>query len=386
MDEKVGIVSYGIIPYKGPQKLGMWNDEATFIVAKQALDNVGLTREDLDAVVISTMDGMDGITISNGLLSPAAGAYGKDSIRIENSSLHCIISGVANILSGKSDLVMVASSDSMKTDFNYITNANQDQFFRGPLGFNAIQSYGLLAMNYLRNTGSTEDDFAQVASKNYKCGATNLYAHNKAAYTIDDIKESPMVSWPLRSLEIAGISNGATAILLASQKKTEEITDNPVWITGLGVSTNTYFGSWQELSEGIALKKAVKKAYKSAGIKNPRKELDFLEISNPFSPFELSAYESFGICDHGKGAILLREGVSSPGGELPVNISGGSLCTSGPNSSGLYRIAQAMMVLNNERNDAIRENPKRGLIHDSDMTIGAIGGDSHAVLIVEKET
>jgi len=83
--KKVGIISYGILPYKGPHEMGMWNDEATFLVAKQALDRVGLNREDLDAVVISTMDGLDGITISNGLLVPAAGAYEKDSIRIETS-------------------------------------------------------------------------------------------------------------------------------------------------------------------------------------------------------------------------------------------------------------------------------------------------------------
>ena len=87
MDQNVAIVSYDLLDYKGPNELGMWNDEATFVVAKQALEKVGLKKKDVDAVVIATMDGQDGITISNGMLAPAAGAYERDSIRIETSTL-----------------------------------------------------------------------------------------------------------------------------------------------------------------------------------------------------------------------------------------------------------------------------------------------------------
>ncbi len=382
--QKVAIVSYGIIPYTGVGELGMWNDEATFLVARQALDKVGLTADDLDAAVLSTMDGLDGITISNSLLSPAAGGYKKESNRIGNSGAHCAISGIAGILSGTSDLVMVASADSIKTDFNYVTNSNQEALFRGPLGFNHFQSFGLLSTECLKSKNVTEDDFALAASKNYQCGSSNQYAHVKEAHTVDEVKDSPMVSWPLRSLEIAGLSNGAAAILLASEDKAREIAENPVWITGQGAGVNPYFGSWQELSGMAALKKAAQKAYDLAGIKDPGKELDFLEISNPFSPFEIMAYESLGICNKGEGARLLRDGVTSVDGEIPVNISGGSLCANGPNSSGIYRIIQAMMILNDEISGADTKDMNKGLVHDSDIGIGAVGGDSHAVLVLEK--
>ena len=383
--QKVAIISYGILPYTGLGELGIWNDEATFLVAKQALDKVGLTADDLDTVALSTMDGMDGITISNSILAPAAGGYKKESIRLENSGAHSAISGIAGILSGSADLIMVASSDTIKADFNYFTNSTLEPFFRAPLGFNHYQSYGLLAMDYLKNSNVTEYDFALAASKNYQRGTSNPLAHIKKAYTLDEIMESPMVSWPLRSLEIAGLSNGAAAIILASEDKARELTKNPVWITGQGAGVNPYFGSWQELSGMAALKKAAQKAYDSAGIKDPGTELDFIEISNPFSPFELMAYESLGICEQGGGARLLRDGVTSVGGKLPVNISGGSFCANGPNSAGIYRIIQAMMILNNEMNDTDIKSPKKGLVHDSDMIVGAIGGDSHAVLIMEKE-
>ncbi len=384
MEKRVGIISFGIMKYQGPNEIRMWNDEATFVVARQALDGAGLSREDLDAVVISTMDGFDGITISNGLLAPAAGAYGKESIRIETSGLHCIRSALASILSDEADLVMVASSDTIEFDFGYVTNANQDPYFRSPLGFNAIKSYGLLSMDYLRKTDATDEDFALVASKNYRCGAANEYAHTNRAYSKDEILASPLVSWPLRKLEIGGLSNGAVALILASEEKTKEITDKPIWITGFGAASNLYNGSWEELSGQAALRKAAQKAYETSGIQNPREEIDFLESANPFAPFELIAYEALGLCGAGEGPFLLREGITSPEGDLPVNLSGGSLCTNGPNSSGIFRMIQAVLQFNGADGATKGPSPKRALVHDSDLSIGAVGGDSHAVLILEK--
>jgi len=385
MGKKVGIVSYGVMKYKGPNEVGMWNDEATYAVSKQALDRVGLRRKDLDAVFVSTMDGLDGITISAGLLVPAAGAYKKESIRIETSGLHCLRSALVTILAGEADLAIVASSDTVEFDFGYITNCNQDPFFRGPLGFNAVQSFGFMSMNYLRRTDATEDDFAMVAAKNYQCGAANELVHVARPYTKEEVLASPLVCSPLRELEISGFSNGAVAIILASEERARELTDNPIWIDGFGASANVYNGSWAELSGQTALRKAAQKAYQMAGIKNPREEIDFVEMANPFSPFELMGCEALGLCEAGAGPSLLRDGVTFPDGDLPVNLSGGSLCTNGPNSSGIFRIVQAIIQFNGTGRAAKKRNPARGLIHDSDLTIGAVGGDSHAVLILGKE-
>lgn len=385
MGKKVGIVSYGIMKYQGLNDIDMWNEEATFNVSKQALDKVGLTREDLDMAVVSTMDGADGLMISSSFTSPAAGGYKKETIRVENSAIHCVMTGVASILSDNADLVMVASADTVGMDFGWVTNSIQDQFFRGPLGFNALQSYGLLSMDCMRKHDIAEDDFALVASKNYQCGATNPFAHITNAYSVEEIMASPLVSWPLRTLEIGPLSSGAAAIILASEEKLEGLTDYPIWITGMGAATNPYSGSWKELTGMGALKKAADKAYRMAMIKNPKEDIDFMEINNPFSPFELLAYEGLGICGEGAGLGLLRDGVTSFSGDLPVNLSGGSLCTNSPNSGGIFRIIQAIMQLKNESEGNGMKNARRGLVHDSDISVGAIGGDSHAVLIIEKE-
>ncbi len=384
MDKKVAIISCGMMNYKGPNELEMWNDEATFEVSRKTLDGVNLEREDIDFVVISTMDGLDGITISNGLLAPAAGAYERPSVRIETSGIHCIMSGVADILSGDSDLVMVASSDTLDFDFGYATNFNQDVYFRSPIGFNAKQSFGMLAMDYLRSHSDDEKILAQVAEKNYACGINNPYSHIKQAYSIEEILASKPVSWPLRELEIGKLSNGAVACLLASEEKAKELTDDPIWITGISAAAGNYSGSWQDFSNQAALQIAARKAYQMAGIKNPRQELDLAEIANPFASFELTVYEALGFCEKGEASTILRNGITSANGELPVNLSGGSLCTNPPNSGGLVRTVQALKQLKNEIPGIKTDNARRALVHDSDLLIGAVGGVSHAVLILER--
>ncbi len=380
MDKKVGIVSYGIMEYGDYDQIGKWSDEVTFLVVRQALDKAGLDRDDIDFVVTSTMDAFDGITISAGLSIPAAGAYQKESIRIENSGLHCVMSGMASILSEKADIVIVASSDTVRTDFGYVTNSNYDQFFRGPLGFNAFQSYGLLSMDYVRRSGATENDFALAASKNYQSGRNNPFGHRKNAYSMEEVLASPLVSWPLRELEIANPSYGGVAIVLASEQKAKQLTDNPIWLTGIGVAGNSYSGSWPELSDLHALKKACAKAYLMAGINSPRGEIDFMEILNSYSAFELMAYEALGLCQEGEGVKLLRDGVTDIEGDIPVNPSGGALSTNPLNSGGIYRTVQSIIRMNDGGQKA-----RRCLVHDSDMSIGAVGGDSQAVLIMERE-
>ncbi|MBV1922134.1 MAG: hypothetical protein KUG73_15755, partial [Pseudomonadales bacterium] len=111
---------------------------------------------------------------------------------------------------------------------------------------------------------------------------------------------------------------------------------------------------------------------------------DFVELANPFSAFELMAYETLGLCEKGKAAELMRNGDTEMDGSIPVNISGGSLSTNGLNSSGVFRMIQAVRIMNGESEGVDIGNPKKALVHDSDMNISAVGGDSHAVLILEK--
>lgn len=377
---KVAVIGYGLTAYTG--KGTARADELIFRATRLALEKAKISREEIDMVVVGTVDAYDGITISNGLLAPAAGAYNRDSIRLENGGVFAIVSALATILAGIAQCVVVASGDAVTFDSISVSNKSYDPFFRRPLGLNHITASAMLAAQYMNKYSATEEDYALVAAKNYKAAAQNPYAHINKGYSVEEVLNSPMVSWPLRQYEICPTSYGAAALVLASEEKAKELSDSPVWITGCGMGSEHYYADWDEVVRMPGLRHASQAAFKMAGVKNPKKEIGAAEVFNLVSPLELMEYEALGFCDEGKGRDLLRQGVTSIDGKLPVNISGGALCTNGLNSGGLFRTIQAAMCLKHEI-PGVKINAEKALVCDSDLNLG-FPGESHAVIVLER--
>ncbi len=391
MTRKVGIVSYALEGFYGEAKMS--SDELVFTAVSSALRKAGIGRDRIDAVAVSSVDAYDGITISNGLTAPAAGGYEKDATRIQGGGVAAILSAYASILSGSAELAVVAGGDAVKYDDDAISNASYDVHFNRGSGINNIQSYALVATSLLNQGVATEDDFALVAAKNYRAGMTNRHAHITSGYSHKDVASSPMVAWPLRSLEIAPVSKGAAALVLASEKKAKELTKNPLWITGIAGGSNTCAGSWRDLLEMNGLRKAIRTAYDMADVRNPIADIDVFELYTPAAPLELAYYELLGLCEKGKASALLKNGIMSSGREIEVhpygikvhdrkiavNPSGGALCTNPGNCGGVYRATSVMEYL--EKHDQAR----RGVVQDSDINLGFMGETYH-VMILEKET
>ena len=290
MGSRVGIIGYAIDKYGGDIVTSI--EERGFNLAKRALLKSGIEREEIDSVHNSTMDMFDGITISNGVLVSASGGYNRDSTRIQNGGLFAVISACAKILAGESTVAVVSSTDSVKYDLLGVSTFSNDPFFQQPLYYNYITSYSLFSSQYLRKKGVSEEHFALVAAKNYQAGAKNPYAYIKENYSFEDVLSSSMVSWPLRTLEI--VSNptfGGATVILASEEKAKLLSDTPpIWITGFGMGSNS--ANIDEAIKLLALKKAAMTAYRMAGVKDARHDFDVAEINNPFSPWELAAYDT----------------------------------------------------------------------------------------------
>jgi acetyl-CoA C-acetyltransferase len=373
---KVGIVGYSLTTFR--DDADMSSDELVFVAASAALKDAGVDRGELDAVSVASIDAYDGITISNGWTAPAGGGYGKDATRIQGGGVAAVMSAYASILSGAAELALVAGGDSVRFDDTVTSNASYDVFFNRPIPLFNVSSYALLATSLLRSGAATEDDFAMVAAKNYRDGAGNRWAHVRAGYSIGDVASSPMTCWPLRALEIAPCSKGACALVLASERKARELSDNPVWITGIAGGSTPCFGSWAETMEMKGLRRAITRSYRMAGIGNPAKDVDTFEIFSPAAPFELAYYEPLGLCGKGGALELLRGGITSGSGALPVNPSGGALCTNPGNCGGVYRVASALNYLRDH------EGARRAVVQDSDINLG-IMGETYHVMVVEKE-
>ena len=375
MAQKIGIIGYALVGYEDEVKLR--SDELVFHATRKALDTAGITREDLGSSVITSLDAYDGITISNGLQAPAAGGYEKDATRIQGGGVGAIFSAFASILSKSAEFAVVAGADATMFEDPMVSNTSYDLFFRRDVGMFNLPSYALVSTALLNREGVTEKDFALLAAKNYEAAAGNPHAHRKTAYSADEVLASSMVFWPLRELEIGPISKGGAALVLASEEKTKEITDDPIWITGIGGGSNQYYGGWSDLMEMKGLKRAAQAAYKMAGVKDPASEINAVEVHNPFAPFELLAYEALGLCGEGRALDLLHTGVTSSGGYKPVNASGGALGTNPLSSGGIFRSIQAAEYL--------KQNGRTGKVvsQDSDINLGFFGETYH-VLVMER--
>jgi acetyl-CoA C-acetyltransferase len=373
MEGKIGIIGYSLIGFEDDVRLG--SDEMVFRASKSALDAAGISRDDLGTTVISSIDAYDGITISNGLMAPAGGGYQKDATRIQGGGVGAIFSAFASILSNSADFSLVAGADAVRYDDDVVSNSSYDALFRRPVGMFNLPGYALVATSLLKEQGATERDFAFVAAKSYEAAAKNPYSHRKIAATVEQVLESPYVFWPLRELEIAPISKGAAALVLASEEKTKELTKDPIWVTGIGAGSNQYYGSWSDLTSLKGLRAAGNRAYRMAGVTDPESQIHVAEVFAPFAPFECPIIEALGLCREGESWKMLRDGITSSGGTKPINPSGGTVGTNPPSCGGFYRTIQAAMYLTEN------SNAERAVVQDSDINLGFFGETYHVAVL-----
>jgi acetyl-CoA C-acetyltransferase len=178
--------------------------------------------------------------------------------------------------------------------------------------------------HYLRKTGTTEEQCAGVVVKNKKNAFFNPYADYESKITIDDVMKSEYLFKPLKKLDISPNVDGAVCFVLADDKTAKNLGIEPIYLDGFGWSSETPWLSTRGMDADYATK-AAKMAYKMAGIKEPRKEIDVVEVDDRFSYKELQHLEAIGLAREGEAANLLEEGALNVGGSLPTNTSGGSL-------------------------------------------------------------
>jgi acetyl-CoA acetyltransferase len=245
----------------------------------------------------------------------------------------------AQILAGVCDVALVVGADTTPKGF-LAPNAGDRPDDPDWLRFRLVGAtnpvyFALHARRRMDLYGATKDDFALVKVKNSRHAVHNPYARFTKEYAADDVDNSPVVSDPLRLLEICATSDGGAAIVVSSMDYAKAHGhDNPVRISGISLQTPTYPDTILDLpylasdsSAAVAppeypFKDSIaQRAYAEAGV-GPR-DLDVAEVYDLSSALELDWYEQLGLCAKGEAEKLLREGATSLGGRIPVNPSGG---------------------------------------------------------------
>jgi len=303
--------------------------------------------------------------------------------------------------------------------------------------------YAMMVTRHMKEFGTTVEQLAHVSVKNHINAYHNPYSQKRNRYTIQDVRNAPMVAWPLTRLDICVMSDGAAAAILVSEEglaKLEaagaKIARPLVRVTGIGRGTdamrmadrphfdydtfmNDYATEQEKASDetrayykklwehgtrypGIhsfrAGRTAGNMAYKHAGISDPLGELDFVELHDAYTSSEIQTYEDLGLCRYGEGGEFAASGKAflpnvDYGLNLPdktacaVNPSGGLIACGHPvGATGLmqavFAIWQLQGTVERQFNDGTLQvqDAKRGAIHSHAGT-----GTYVTVSVLERE-
>ena len=342
MSGEVAVLGVGMHPW------GKWGKnfvEYGVVAIRRALEDAGLNWRDVGFVSGAN-------TIRCGYPGHVSGAtfaqaMGWSGARIQNTYAACasgaaaIAAARAQILAGQCDVAIVVGADAAPKGFFGPPKGDRPEDpdwlrFR-LLGATNPAYFALYARRRMELYGATEHDFACVKVKNSRHGFENPYARYKKAFSVEEVLASPMVADPLRLLEICATSDGAAAVVLTSMAFARRQTTKPVTISAVSTVSPTYPSAVIEMphfatdsacgapSDAAPFRDAIATAaYEEAGL-GPE-DLNFAEVYDLSSALELDWYENIGLCQKGEAEKLLRDGVTTLGGRVPVNPSGGLAC------------------------------------------------------------
>ncbi|MCD6135722.1 thiolase domain-containing protein [Candidatus Bipolaricaulota bacterium] len=368
---KVGIVGIG------QSRFGIRSDaslrELSFEAAKASLDDAGIPLDDVQAMVVSVAS--DELSYA---LQPSAqvvdylGFNPKPSFRVEGacaSGSMAVRTGWMTVASGLADLVIVVGAEKMTevstaavTD---VLGRAGDFMWEYPFGMTFPGYYALIARAHMAKYGTTEEQLSMVAVKNHHYGALNPYAHMRKEISLDKAMSSFTVADPLKLYDCCLISDGAAAIVLASDKLAGSLSKKPVWISGLGLGTDTIsLSDRRDITTLDATVEAARQAYDMAGI-GP-KDIDVAVVHDCFTIAEIAAYEDLGFCAKGEGGKLIEEKRTYIGGDIPVNVDGGLKSKGHPiGATGVAMAAEIAKQLRGEADPGRQvENARIGLSHN----------------------
>jgi acetyl-CoA C-acetyltransferase len=328
--------------------------ELVFEAVSAALADSNTDIKDIDAIVFaSAPEVFEGVYEPDRWCLEAFGGVGKPVVRVHTGGAtggSAAIAGARLIESGIYETVLVVGLQrtSETPDAQAVFTTIFDPIFEQDIQLNVITGIALVASRQMKYFGLTEDHMAWVSKKNFDNALLNPFAHLHKKITIEDVKTSRQIAWPLRLLHTCPRSDGAAAVVMTSAAKAVRHA-RVAWVRGGGHATDVYRigdrikDADSDLAIPRALTWACLEAYREAGITDPLKELNVIEVYAPFSNLEIGYYESMRLVPSGRGIELVETGATAIGGKIPVCPSGGCMTANPIGATGLVRFGEAAL-------------------------------------------
>ncbi len=373
MSQRVGIIGIGQSAFQARRNDASYPDLVREAVTL-AMNDAKLEFDGIDAVVYSlSPDAMVGIGNAERLGIDAVGARNKRFLRINTggaTGLSSVAAAYYHIAAGACETVLTAGADKVGEcgDSQSVLNKIWDPTYERQLPLGTISMLAMSAVRYMEKYGMTEEDMARVVVKNRWQASKNPNAHLRKETTLDEVANSRYICWPVKLFDCCPQSSGGGAMVLASERYIKERNLDAVWITGVGHCSETYFlgdrmgrNQLADHADAYALGQAFKRSYKMAGITDPAKQVDVGEIYAPFSNTEFHSIEAAGLAPLGQSPAMMREGQFQLGSGIPINPSGGTLCTNAIAVTAMIRVAEIALQVWGRAGGHQVKGAKRGI-------------------------
>ncbi len=216
-----------------------------------------------------------------------------------------------------------------------------------------------------------KDAIAHISAKSHANGALNPKAHLRKVISEEQIKAAPMIAYPLGLFDCCGVSDGAACAIIATPEIAESLKKNQdiVKVKALQICDSSgeeaMYSNWDG-SHFVTTRKAAEKAYEEADIKDPRKEVDMMEVHDCFSITEMVTMEDLHISPKGGSYDDIMDGFYDLDGQIPCQVDGGLKCYGHPIGASGLRMIYAMyeQILERVPEERKVENARVGLTHN----------------------
>lgn len=350
---------------------------------QDALDDAGLETRDIDAFIVASESDFFTLQLNPAaLLADDCGLIGVAAKRVEGGGAtgHLAVhAGVADVASGLARRVLVlgvepSASHLKGADVSALYGLSFDAWTDGMTGIDSTSLYALSAQSFMARTGARADDFAEIAVRNRTYACANPNAHLPLDISRADVAASPMVAAPYRRLDCSPLSDGAAAIILARAADLPAKRGGRARFRAVASAVDTVrLGERRDPGYFAGKHLAAARAYALAGISAD--DINLAEVYDSYSGAQLQAVEALGFAKENILAAA-REGMFSPEGALPVNLSGGLLGQGAPvGATGVAQVLSAALQLEGRYfGRQARNRPRFALVdtHGGIATLNAI--------------
>jgi acetyl-CoA C-acetyltransferase len=351
--------------------------------ARGAIEDAGVPQADVEAAWLGTAEPTLAALLGDAgtAVTEAIGFAPRPVTRVSTfccTGMEAVRAAATAIAAGECELALAVGAEKMRDVPPRGSLVARTANLTHPTlakGRTAPGQFALMAARYLHEYGGSVEDLAGVAVKNHEHAARNPIAHYRAPVTVEQVLAAPRVAEPLGVLDCTPTTDGAAAVVLAPVRWAERHAERYAVLEGiaLAVVDGYYAGFYGPEADYLgfrATRAAAGKAYAQAGIEAPREQLDLVECHDCFTITELINYEDLGLCAPGEGAGLLREGATTAGGDIPVNLSGGlQACGHPVGATGVRMIKEVADHVTGRAGDRQVQGARRGAAH----TLGGPG-------------